>query len=329
MEKQKSATVGIDISKMYFDIYFKDFTGKEVVTHLKNNKEGFADLLKKIPLDSWVVMEASGPYYYSLASFLYEKGIKVAVINPLVIRRFMQMQLKRTKTDSADAKGIALYGQLMQLKKWKPLKENYLKIKQWWALRKQLLKSHHALNRQLEAFLATGDIDGCLKKTIEKEIIGLNEKIKKVDNQLNDLIKTENGALKEQLESIPGIGSKTSLILIISLRGLEDFNNYKEVISYLGLSPRIYESGTSVKGKSKICKMGMSEARKCLYMAALSSKRHNAACRELYSRLRARGKAHRVAMIAVVNKLIKQAFAIAKNGTLYEDDFQSQLVKSK
>lgn len=326
MEKQKPGTVGIDISKMYFDIYFKDLNGKEVTARLKNNKEGFNDLIKKIPQERLAVMEASGPYYYALASFLYKKGIKVVVINPLIIRRFMQMQLKRTKTDSADAKSIALYGELMQHKEWKPLKENYLKIKQWWALRKQLLKSNHALNRQLEAFLATGDLDRNLKKTIENELASLNKKIKQVDKQLNDLIEKENGALKDQLQSIPGIGPKTSLILIISLRGFEGFNNYKEVISYLGLSPRIYESGTSIRGKSKICKMGMSEARKCLYMAALSSKLHNTACRELYSRLRARGKAHRVAMIAVVNKLIKQVFAIAKSGTLYEENYQSQLV---
>lgn len=326
MEKQKLVIVGIDISKLYFDIYFKNANNRKVILRLDNDKQGFKKLIAQIPLDAWAVMEASGPYYYALASFLYTRGYKVAVINPLVIRRFMQMQLQRTKTDSVDAKGIALYGQLMELKPWKPVKETHFQIKQWYSLRKQLLKSQHALSRQLEAFIATGNINQLLKKTIENELIRLNNKIKKVDKQLNKLIEKENGALKEQLESIPGIGPKTSLLLIVCLRGLEDFASYKEAISYLGLSPRTYESGSSIKGKGRICKMGMSEVRKCLYMAARSAKKYNVACKVLYERLRAKGKPHRVAMIAVVNKLIKQAFAIVKAGILYDSNYHFKIV---
>ncbi|WP_051049883.1 IS110 family transposase [Nafulsella turpanensis] len=146
---------------------------------------------------------------------------------------------------------------------------------------------------------------------------------------MEELIEEENGALKEQLESIPGIGPKTSLLLIVALRGFENFQNYKQVISYLGLSPRIYESGSSVRGKAKICKMGMAEVRKCLYMAARSAKLYNKTCKELYERLRKKGKAHRVAMIAVVNKLLKQAFAIVEAGNLYEKDYQPKQLETK
>lgn len=329
MEKLKQAIVGVDISKAYFDFYFTDSEGKKGKGRPSNEKQGFQQFLKMIPSDVWVVMEASGPYYYQLACFLYEKGIKVAVINPLVIRRFMQMQLKRTKTDAADAESIAAYGTKMELKVWKPLKENYLKIKQWYTIRKQLLKHLHATTQQMKAFLATGKMDNTIKATLELEIKQLNKKISTVEKQMNELIEEENSALKEQLESIPGIGPKTSLLLIVSLRGFEDFKNYKQVISYLGLSPRIYESGSSVRGKAKICKMGMSEVRKCLYMAARSARKYNGTCKDLYERLRAKGKAHRQAMIAVVNKLLKQAFAIVEAGTLYEKEYQPNLAETK
>jgi transposase len=329
MQEVKPTVVGVDISKAYFDYFFTDADSKKTKGRLINDKLGFQQLQKIIPSNSWVVMEASGPYYYQLACFLYGKGIKVAVVNPLVIRRFMQMQLQRAKTDSADAKGIAAFGKLIELKPWQPLKESYLKIKQWYTIRKQLLKHLHATTQQMEAFLAAGKLDKNIKTTLEEEIRQLNKKISHVEKQMNELIEEENSALKEQLESIPGIGPKTSLLLIVALRGFENFNNYKQVISYLGLSPRIYESGSSVRGKSRICKMGMSEVRKCLYMAARSARKYNTACKELYERLRTKGKAHRVAMIAVVNKLLKQAFAIVEAGTLFEKDYQPKQLETK
>lgn len=329
MEKAKLTAVGVDISKAYFDFYFKAPNGKETKGRLSNDKEGFHQFLQKVPSDAWTVMEASGPYYYQLACFLCEKGIKVAVINPLVIRRFMQMQLKRVKTDSADAKGISAYGELMELKLWEPLKESYLKIKQWYTIRKQLLKHLHATTQQMEAFLAAGKLEKKIRVSLEEEISHTNKKIKAAEEQMNKLIEKENSALKEQLESIPGIGPKTSLLLIVALRGFENFDNYKQVISYLGLSPRIYESGSSVKGRSKICKMGMAEVRKCLYMAARSARKHNTTCKELYDRLRAKGKAHRVAMIAVVNKLLKQAFALVETGTIFDNNYRLKTSETK
>lgn len=322
METPKQTIVGVDISKANFDHYFTGADGKETKGKLSNDRQGFQQLLKMIPSDAWVVMEASGPYYYQLACFLYEKGIKVAVVNPLVIRRYMQMQLKRTKTDAADAKNIAAYGKKMELKAWHPLKENYLKIKQWYTVRKQLQKHLHATTQQMEAFLATGKLDSKLRAALEEEIRRINKKINSIEQQMHELIEEENSALKEQLESVPGIGPKTSLLLIVALRGFEGFENYKQVISYLGLSPRIYESGSSVKGKAKICKMGMSEVRKCLYMAARAGRKYNTSCKELYERLRAKGKPHKLAMVAVINKMLKQAFALVETGTLYQKDYQ-------
>lgn len=329
MEKQEQTYIGVDISKAKFDIYFKSATGQETKAKLDNNAAGFAELLSHLPSEPWVVMEASGPYYYQLACFLYDQGITVSVVNPLVIKRFSQMQLSRTKTDSADAKSIAEYGSLLQMNPWKPLKACYLEIKQWYAYRKQLLKHRHAVQMKLEAFVSTGELNSLLRESIDDELFRLDENIKGVDRHLDRLIEQENSQLREQLESVPGIGPKTSLLLIVALRGFEDFQNYKQVISYLGLSPRIYESGTSVKGKAKICKMGMSEVRKCLYMAARSARAYNKACTELYTRLRAKGKAHRVAMVAVVNKLIKQAFTIVRSDGYYVQDHYTTRVVTK
>ena len=331
MKKDQVFVVGVDVSKATFDVYFLDQKGKKQQLKLKNHKEGFLELLSSLPKEKKgkVVMEASGPYYYQLASFLYENGIEVAVMNPLVIKRFCQMQLQRTKTDKADAKAIWHYGSLMQTKAWQPLKQNYLKIKQLYTRRKELVKHQKATLQQLESFLATGQVDKWLKEEMLKDIEELKAAIKSIDNKLEELIEQENGALKEQLESIPGIGPKASLLLIVCLRGFEGFENYRQVISYLGLSPRTFESGTSVKGKAKICKMGMGQIRACLYMAAISAKKYNKACKELYERLRTKGKAHKQAMIAVVNKLLKQAFALVQSGEMFNPAYHLSYTKTK
>lgn len=194
-------------------------------------------------------------------------------------------------------------------------------MRQYYSARKQHLKHHHALSQQLESFQVTGAADALLMKMTKEDLTQTQERIKALEQEMERLIQEENACLKEQLESIPGIGPKTSLLLIVALRGFQDFDNHKQVISYLGLAPRIFESGTSVKGKARICKMGMGEVRSCLYMAARSARLYNPACKTLYDRLRAKGKAHKLAMIAVVNKLLKQAFALAKSDQKFDPDY--------
>jgi transposase len=111
------------------------------------------------------------------------------------------------------------------------------------------------------------------------------------------------------------------MLLIVISGGFTKFSNAKQLSSYVGLSPRIFESGTSVKGKARICKMGMSRIRAMLYVCSWSAIKCNKACKELYQRLLGQGKSRRLALIAVANKLLKQTFAIATKGTFYEEKF--------
>ena len=110
------------------------------------------------------------------------------------------------------------------------------------------------------------------------------------------------------------------MALIVLSGGFTKFENAKQLCSYIGLSPRIFESGTSVRGKSRICKMGMSRIRAMLYVCAWSAKKCNKACKEFYNRLIEKGKPKKVALIAVANKLLKQAFAIAKSDNYYSEN---------
>ena len=102
---------GIDISKSVFDIYSRS----KGHAQLKNDESGFKQLLKNLPKQALVVMEATGYYHYRLAQFLYKKGVSVSVVNPLSVKRFVQMKLAKVKTDKSDAKAICEYGTINEV----------------------------------------------------------------------------------------------------------------------------------------------------------------------------------------------------------------------
>jgi transposase len=282
-------------------------------------------LLEVLSKESVVVMEASGPYYLRLASFLSQKGIAVSVVNPLVIRRFCQMRMSRAKTDKKDSIMIAQYGYAEKPAPWQPPKEHEIALQQMEALLSNLKKEYTAVNNQLESFNSSGMLDKELEELISKELQHKQELLDKLTSKMEELAKKHYSTLLTSLESIPGIGSKTAIMLLVASGGFSRFSDYRKLSAYIGLCPRIFESGTSVKGKARICKMGMSRMRAMLYLCAWSAKRYNKACRQLYDRLLAKGKAKKVALIAVVNKLLKQAFAIATRQTTYNENYVNKI----
>jgi transposase len=114
-------------------------------------------------------------------------------------------------------------------------------------------------------------------------------------------------------------------LLIVSTDGFKKVSNHRQLITLASLAPREHTSGSSVRGRKGICKTGNGHLRNVLYMCSLSAIKHNGACKDLYERLKAKGKKSKVALIAVCNKLLKQAFAIATKGTTYQPDYKSSL----
>lgn len=316
--KKSNNYVGIDISKLTFDVAICNQDNKYKHHKFSNNEEGFNLFLELLNTSEDIcVMEASGVYYLKLATFLSDRGIAVSVINPLIIRRFSQMRMSRAKTDKKDAMLIAEYGKTQQPDLWQSEADHVLELKQMFAYLEQLNKNKSAFTVQKETFnhnpvtsKLVGDSINFVVRTIEAEI-------KQIEKAMELIIKTHHKEMLDHLKSIPGLGTKTSLLLIVISGGFSKFENHKQLASYVGISPRVFESGTSVKGRSKICKMGMSKIRAMLYLCAWSAKRCNKSCSELYDRLVEKGKAKKLALIAVVNKLLKQAFAIATKKEYY------------
>lgn len=112
-------------------------------------------------------------------------------------------------------------------------------------------------------------------------------------------------------------------MLIVFTQGFKTTYNHRQLIGFAGLSPTGYSSGTSIHGKNQICKRGGKHLRDVLCMCAMNAIKTNVACKALYERLRARGKTGKQGLIAVCNKLLKQAFAVAKNNTTYQPNYCS------
>lgn len=315
---------GVDISKSFFDVAFHH-QGKYRYYKFSNEASGFKALLAVLPVDSHVVMEASGPYYLPLAGYLNKEGVAVSVVNPLVIRRFCQMRMSRTKTDKKDAMMIAEYGKAESPVLWKAPEAHVVSLQQMESLLGNLNKERTALNNQLESFSHSGLLDKDLRKMIVKELGHKEGLIQKVTRAMEALARQHYAQMLSSLESIPGLGSKTAIGLIVLSGGFERFDDHRKLSSYIGICPRLFESGTSVKGKARICKMGMSRIRAMLYICSWSAMRYNKACKELYERLLANGKAKKLALIAVANKLLKQAFAIATQKTKYKEDYSNYI----
>ena len=310
--------IGIDISKLTFDVAI--LNEKEKYNHHKfsNDEDGFEKLIQLLNQESDVcVMEASGPYYLKLATYLSDNKISVSVVNPLVIRRFSQMRMSRTKTDKKDAKIIADYGRAETPDLWEPEEDYILELRQMQAYTEQLNKSRTGFLRQQEAFKQNPINAVAMNESLQNMIDTLERELAIIEFKMIELVSQHHHKLFEQLNSIPGIGRKTAMQLIVISGGFTKFENAKQLCSYVGLSPRIFESGTSVKGKSRICKMGMSRIRAMLYVCSWTAKKNNKACKELYDRLVERGKPKKLALIAVVNKLLKQAFVVATKNEFY------------
>jgi transposase len=313
MNKKKSFVVGIDVSKGTINAYFK---GKDC--EYENNRRGWNMLLKEAPSKAAFAMEATGNYHYKLASHLRAKGFDVLVFNPLWVRRYMQSLGSKAKTDRKDAELIAKYAgtEDAQKQSWEPLPPKLARAKVVAALLARLAKMERAAGNMNHAIsLVAGKGDSLLDPM----------------GNVSDVCKEQQKALKEELcglvgelfpekfrllQSIPGIGAKTAACILVGTKGLE-FKTCRQLASFVGLAPCVYESGVSVRGRGRIRKTGNSYLRALLYVCTMQATKTCKPCADLYDRLVGRGKPKLLARVAVMHRLVKIAFGVIQSGEPY------------
>lgn len=317
--------IGVDVSKDVVDVAI--FSESKYALHqVKNDKKSLFKFFSKIKEveKSHVIMEATGIYHLVLFRTLVKLGFDTSVVNPLIIKRYSEVKMMRAKTDKVDAKLIALYGfelkpQLSKLPD--KIQEHIFSL--FKAVR-YFQRNITSLNNQRLALEASQCEHTIILKEIGKNIRSNERSIERLEKEIDDLINDNFSDLNKRLMEIPGVGPKTSSMIIGCFGKFENFDSAKQVVSFVGLNPNPRKSGKSVNRGSNISKKGNSLLRKILYLAALSAKSHNPECHLLYDRLLAKGMPRVKAQVAVAHKLLRQIFAIAK----YDRSWSPEYVKN-
>ncbi len=315
--------VGIDVSKAAFVVAYSSAKDGRTKS-FKNTIKGIHEFIQTISSDEHhCVMEATGNYSALLVYLLSEAGFTISLENPLKIKNFSRVMLSVTKTDETDARLIAMYGEKMQPAPYKLRTDSILVLKQKRTVIRQFKKQLVATKNLKGSMEVLPFFDPKCKKSIEKAIAFLEKQIQELEEELASLAQNEYKKQMDLLTSIKGIGITLAAALIVTTGGFTYFDNAKQLTRYLGLSPTYQHSGTSVNVKGHINRNGDSSLRSQLYVAAFASLRCNAECKACFDRLRSNGKPGKVAVIAVANKLVRQAFAIVTQEKTYVDGFRS------
>ncbi len=314
----KKNCVGIDIAKSDF-VAAITTSGKDHVKHFNNNPEGFSELLEWTQSLSdqslHFCMESTGKYGNALALYLHSEKCDVSIINPTRIKFFMKGQLIRNKTDKADAVSIKDYSNHFTPTLWQPLPANIEALRA--LIQRSEVLTSQVSNEQNRLELAEETIISSIQNHIdymEKEILRLQEEISKLIASDDDL---KNNT--ELLKSIPGIGDKTAQTLTAFFNNIERFSGAKQLAAHIGLNPSQSQSGTSLNS-SRLSKVGSAWLRKALYMPALVAIRHNPILKKFYEKLLKKGKPKKLAICAVMRKMVHMIYGILKTQQPFSAD---------
>jgi transposase len=307
--------LGIDVAKTKLDCALRLPDGKFRSKVVDNTPHGFeivsAWLAKHNLVDLHVCMEATGTYWEAVAEFLADAGYAVSVVNPAQIKAFSTASRVRTKTDKVDARLIAEFCFSQRPEPWQAPTPALRELRALVARREAL----DAMRTQEKNRLLVARES--VRTGIEAHLDYLEKAIDEVDTAIRRKI-DDDPDLKRQgvlLDSVPGLGEKTIPVLLSYYGGSLRFDNARQAAAFAGLDPRQHESGSSVKGKPRLSKVGHALLRKALYMPAMVATTKTAWGRAFRDRLAAAGKPPMVILGAMMRKLVHVAFGVLKSGT--------------
>ena len=306
--------LGIDIAKHKFDVALiinSKFKNKV----FDNNQTGF------IALTDWLhshhikhlhaCMEATGIYWEALATYLVDAQHAVSVVNPAQIAAYAKSTLQRGKTDVQDARLIARFCERERPALWQPAPANQRELLQLVRQLQHLNESYQAEHNRLAT--STGVVHASIAQTLDFLGMQIKQLTAKIDQHIDlDPSLKQNCAL---LDSIPGVGDKTAPWLLAYLGTGERFGRGKQAAAFAGLTPRPWQSGSSIHGKSRISKTGHSDLRRVLFMPALATYGRKKAFVAFVARLKASGKTPKEIVVALMRKIITIAQAVLRSQT--------------
>ncbi len=316
--------IGIDVSKLKLDCAWLSENNKLKVKVFSNSLSGWSELLEWSLGQSGLslsqmhfVMEATGIYHEQLAIYLYDRGTTVSVVNPAQVKFYGQSLGIRTKNDKKDSVVLARYGINEKPRLWQP---EDLEIRTLKALLARLDSVEKDLqrerNRQEKAIVSQAPLVvlGSLKQMVTTLDAERQQLEKMIEEHINSHKQLKGN--KALLESIPGVGKviATRMLMVI---GSRQFDSASQCAAYLGLVPIQHESGSSVRGRSRLSKAGNPVIRAKLYMAAVVATTYNPDVKALYVRLTGSGKSKMSALGAAMRKLVQICFGVLKHQQPY------------
>ena len=293
----QNKVVGIDISKDYLDVCILP-SGKEL--RYKNSAKEIESLCKRLLKegDVLVIIEPSGNYEQELQYTLLDRNIRVAKINAKQIRDFARASGKLAKTDSLDARILAVYGSKMEVRLLEARSESEKRLLSLVGRRRQLMQMLTSEKNRLEK---TKD-EEC-REDIRKQCESLESSIKVFDKKINTCIKNDDSLSEKRsvLCKFSGVGDVTSAVILAELPEI-GYLSHKEVSNLVGVVPINRDSG-KMRGKRSIYG-GRGFVRTALYMAAITAIRWDEKVRKFYKSLLAKGKLKKVAIVACMHKMI-------------------------
>jgi transposase len=303
--------VGIDVCKAWLDVYVHPI-GQWF--RVPNTREGLRQLKRVLARYEVVriVMEATGKFHREAHRNLYASGFVVAVVNPLRARLFAEATGQLAKTDTVDARMLALLAAMLEPRSKAPPPEALENLQELVRGREAFVAQRTALLNQLGAANTT-----CLKQQIKRQLKTLESAIERLQTEIARLIAADPALARRFaiLTSIPGLGKIAACAVLANLTELGACTG-KQAAMIAGLAPIACDSG-EMKGERHI-RGGRAAVRTGLYMAALSAARFNADLKRFYDRLIAHGKQPKVALTAVMRKLIALANTLVREDRLWQ-----------
>lgn len=333
MNVQKQS-IGIDISKDTFTaclclLHKGEHLQFSDVKKFKNDKTGFNQLLRwvrkardpKLPIS--FLMEATGVYYENLAHHLYDIKQQVHVVLPNMSKHYFSSLNIKTKTDELDAKVLSQFGVERSHKKWVKPKTLYLQLRNLCRYYVQLQEQKTALGNLKHSKESSHEVQKLilrsntkLIKEIDKQIATLKKEIEQLINQ-DEQLKTK----VEKIQSIKGVGILTIATVIAETLGFQFVKNIKQLVSYAGYDVVQRESGTSIKGKTRISKKGNRYIRNALYFPAMVACRYNENLKKTYLRIIEKKPSKMIGQVAIQRKLLILIYTLWKKDEIYIENY--------
>ncbi len=311
--------LGIDLAKLTFDATLLTAGGEQHYQSFPNTHEGFSQL------QTWLsehgvtqlhaCMEATNVYWEALATFLDAKGYTVSVVNPARIKGYAQATMQRNKTDKLDSAVTASFCRTHRPSAWQPLSEEHRRLRALVRHREDLLQTQLQQQNRLR-----DTTDSLVVASLQTVLETLGSQLKAVEQAIKEHLAAhaELRANLELLTSIVGIGMITAAKLLAEFADIEQYESAKAAAADVGVTPSQFESGTSVRRRPRMSKMGKVGLRAALYWPAITAMRRCPGCKAYAERLAARGKAKKVVIGAVMRKLVHIIYGVLKHRTPYD-----------